>query len=547
MRRLMLFVLGALLVSVALPIAAGDERLVDAAKRNDGKAVQALVKQGLDVNAAHANLVTALHWAAHWDDVATAQLLLGAGARVNAEDDTGVTPLVLAAQNGSEAMVARLLEAGALPNLGKPFSAVMVAARTGNVAVVKALLDRGGDVNARESDQNQTALMWAAVEKHADVVRLLVSRGANINARTGDQSAAAARTRPGGGGPAAGGSLLGGLAGLFFGRAGSSGLSANGFTALLFAARVGDLESARVLLDAGANPNDTTTDQMSALVLATVRGSIPVATLLLDKGADPNAAGAGFTALHWAAGTWENDTTKNNITTDRPDYEWYAAAGLKEGRTEFVRTLLARGADPNIRMTRAPVRTGSSKNLDLSELHGGTAFLVAAATGSVDIMRLLVEKGADWRLGTTEDPKADKGLTVGNTTPLMAAAGLGRVLGENLTPEKASVEAAKYILELGGIDVNAVDTMGQTALHYAAYNRRDQMVQFLIDRAAALEVKNVYGETPLWLAEMELQFAAGGLFQVRPSTTGDILRKAGAKPIEAPYKLRPMYWLMHHV
>jgi hypothetical protein len=129
----------------------------------------------------------------------------------------------------------------------------------------------------------------------------------------------------------------------------------------------------------------------------------------------------------------------------------------------------------------------------------------------------------------------------------MAAAGLGRVLGENLTPEKDSVEAAKYILELGGVDVNAVDTMGQTALHYAAYNRRDQMVQFLIDRGAELEVKNVYGETPLWLAEMELQFAAGGLFEVRRSTTGDILRKAGAKPIPAPYKLRPMYWLMHHV
>ena len=107
-----------------------------------------------------------------------AELLINAGARVNAEDDTGVTPLVLASQNGSEAMVTRLLAAGAEPNLGKPFSSVMVAARTGNVNVVKALLDKGGDVNAREADQGQTALMWAAVEKHADVVRLLVSRGA---------------------------------------------------------------------------------------------------------------------------------------------------------------------------------------------------------------------------------------------------------------------------------------------------------------------------------------------------------------------------------
>ena len=544
MRPLMLYVFCAVVISIALPYAAGDERLVDSAKRNDGRTVQALLKQGLDANATHANLVTALHWAAHWDDVATADVLLRAGARVNAVDDSGVTPLVLASVNGSAAMVSRLLDAGALPNLGSPFTSVMSAARTGNVAVMKALLDHGGDVNAREADQGQTALMWAAGEQHRDLVRLLVGRGADIHARTGDPSAA---TRRAGAAPDAGGSLLGGLAGMSFGRAGSSGLLPNGFTALLFAARVGDLESARILLEAGANPNDTTTDRMSALVLATYRGNIPVATLLLDKGADPNAAGAGFTALHWAAGTWENDTTKNNITTDRPDYDWHAAAGLKEGRTDFVRVLLAHGADPNVRITRAPVRTGSSKNLDLSELHGATAFLLAAASGSVDIMRILVDKGADFRLGTTEDPKADPGLTIGKTTPLMGAAGLGRVLGEILTPDKASVEAAKYILELGGTDVNAVDTLGQTALHYAAYNRRDQMVQFLIDHGAQLEVKNVYGETPLWLAEMELQFAAGGLFEVRRSATGDILRKAGAQPMQAPYKLRPMYWLMKHV
>lgn len=293
--------------------------------------------------------------------------------------------------------------------------------------------------------------------------------------------------------------------------------------------------------------NDTTTDKMSALVLATGRGNLPVALLLLDKGADPNAAGAGFTALHWAAGTWENDTTKNNITTDREDYDWYAAAGLKEGKLDFIKTLLDHGANPNARITKAPIRTGSSKNLALTELHGATPFLVAASAGDTTTMRLLAARGADVRLGTTENPSEFPGLTVGNTTPLMAAAGLGSVVGETWTPEKNFLEAAKLIVELSGVDINQVDSLGQTALHYAAYNRRDLVVQFLIDHGATLEIKNTYGETPLWLAEMDLQFAAGGLFRVARSTTGDILRKAGAQPIPAPYKLRPLYWLMKHV
>lgn len=530
MHRSSPFTLACVIVSVAILAAADDLRLLDATKRNDSKTAQALIQQGLDVNAHQASGVTALHWAAHWDDLGTAESLIGKGANVNAADDTGVTPLMLACINGSASMVDRLLKAGALPNVGQE-TAVMAAARTGNVDVMKLLLAHGGDVNAKESERGQTALMWAASEKHPDLVRLLLEKGADVHARTRastraddampGQPAGAPRRGAGPGQAAAdgGGQPV---------RAPSNG--ANGFTALMFATRAGDLDSVRLLLDAGASANETSADRMSALVLATVRGFPSVAMLLLDRGADPNADGAGYTALHWAAGSWETELTVTAITTER-EGEWATLSFLKEGRLELVNALLAHGADPNARIKKTPARAGSSKNPGLGELQGATPFLLAAMAGAPNVMRALVAKGADIHLGTT-----------GNGTPLMAAAGLGRVQGEVLVSEKDTFEAAKLVVELGAADINAVDAVGNTALHYAAYLRRDSILQFLAEHGADLETKNKFGETPLWLSEVVLQFAGGGTYQIVPSSGGDLLRKFGAKPIPPPYTLRPRYW-----
>src|SRR5262245_10705428 len=310
-----------LLVSLLLQAAPQDLRLVEAAKRNDPKAAAVLLKPGvpgINVNTAQPDGSTALHWAAHWNDLATADLLIRAGANVNAEDTTGVTPLVLACLNGSRAMVDRLVAAGAQPNAGRP-SAVMLAARTGNADVMQILLAHGGDANAKESDRGQTALMWAASEMHPAVLRVLIEHGANVRSRTvgtapaamggrgtaygagrgaptGDGTSrvetaappsqaadgqtargampapAAARgrsnTAPGPTDTDATDALTGrdaGAAAVGGGRGRGSANGANGFTALLFAARVGDLESVRLLLNSGANPNDTADDGMSAL------------------------------------------------------------------------------------------------------------------------------------------------------------------------------------------------------------------------------------------------------------------------------------------
>jgi ankyrin repeat protein len=569
MRRLTGIAVAFLLAPFVVGAAPQDLRLVEAAKRNDPKAAAALLKPGvpgMNVNTTQPDGATALHWASHWNDLATADLLIRAGANVNAEDTTGVTPLILACLNGSRAMVDRLVAAGAQPNAGRP-SAVMMAARTGNADVMQILLTHGGDANAKESDRGQTALMWAASEMHPGVLRVLIEHGANVQARTVGAAPAAMGApgagRAGGRGTAYGagrgtagdgaprvetaapsptdsdasdaltGRDAGAAAALGGGRGRGSTNGANGFSALLFAARVGDLESVRLLLNAGANPNDTADDGMSALVMATVRGFPAVATVLLDKGADPNRDGAGFTAMHWAAGSWETELTVTSITPNR-EGEWSTIAGLKEGRLDLIKALLAHGANPNARMKRSPARAGSSKNPGLTELEGATPFLLAAVAGATDVMRTLVAAGADVHIGTT-----------GKGTPLMAAAGLGRVSGEVLVPESQTLAAARLVLEMSGpagVDVNAVDVVGNTALHYAAYMRRDSIVELLAGAGANLEVKNKFGETPLFLSEVVIQFAGGGTFQMVPSKAGDLLRKLGAKTIPPPYQLRPRFW-----
>jgi ankyrin repeat protein len=312
---------------------------------------------------------------------------------------------------------------------------------------------------------------------------------------------------------------------------GGASNGANGFTALLFAARVGDLATVRLLAGAGADVNDTTADGLSALVLATVRAHADVAIFLLEKGADANLAGAGFTALHWASGSWETELTVTSITPDREGEEWRTVAGLRERRIDLVKALLAHGADPNARIRRPPQRVGSSKNPGLPELVGATPFLVAAVGGAADVMRVLADHGADVRLKTSA-----------NGTPLMAAAGLGRAIGEVLVPESDNLAAAQLLFELGAVDVNAVDTLGNSALHYAAFMRRDSIVKLLADRGARLDVPNLYGETPLFLAEVVIQFAGGGRTETGPTSTGTVLRKLGAKPAKPAYTLRPHYW-----
>ena len=281
--------------------------LVDAAKNADRTALRTLLEKGASVNEAEADGTTALHWASYRDDVESADLLIRAGAKVNAANDLGATPLWAASVNGSAAMVRRLLQAGANANaallLGE--TPLMVASRSGNADVVEQLLAKRANVNARAA-RGQTALMWAVAQKHPGVVKVLLAHGADVHARSEVWSQMMAV--PPHGLPE-------------YNRMIPHGAD----TPLMFAARVGDLGSATLLVEAGGNVNDADAWGISATVLAAHSGFPELVEFLLDHGADPNAAAPGFTALH---------------------------AAIMRRDERMVNALLAHGASPN-----APLRT----------------------------------------------------------------------------------------------------------------------------------------------------------------------------------------------
>jgi ankyrin repeat protein len=422
-----------------------DYRLVDALKNRDRATAEALLRSKADVNVARADGTTALHWAAQWNDVEAAGLLIKAGANVNAQTDLGIAPITLACTNGSSSMVQALVQAGANANIAKATgeTALMTCSRSGNQGAVEALLAHGANVGATEPVQGQNALMWAAAENHSEVVRALIAHGADVQVRTKGAK----------------------------------------YTPLLFASRNGAADAVGVLLSSGADVNESAADGTTPLIAATYTGHWGLARFLLDHGADPNRSDAGYTALHWAAGSWENDIS-GNLGPD--GYEWIAGRG--PGKLELVKALLAHGADPNARLKKRPPRYGygSGSRLNFS---GATPFLLAALGGETSIMKELLAAGADAKL------TADDG-----STALMTASGYGRIHGESRTKDEEALEAARLALETG-IDVNASNRNGQTALHGAAYFQSDPVAQFLIDHGAKVNARNRAGETPLVIAE----------------------------------------------
>jgi ankyrin repeat protein len=383
--------------------------------------------------------------------------LVRAGANVKAVNRYGVTPLSLACTNGDGAMVTLLLDAGADANTALPGgeTPLMTCARTGKLDAVRALLAHGADAHTKEPQHGQTALMWAAAEGNAEVVEALVKAGADPHARLD-----------------------------------------SGFTPFLFAVREGRTKVVQVLLKLGVDVNESIQNKKagsktpsqassppssgtSALCLAVSNAHFELASFLLDSGADPNAAAQGWTALHtitWVrkSGGGDNDPApigSGNMTS-----------------LELVKKLVAKGANINARMTKKV-----SVGLTSLNTMGATPFFLASRTADAELMRALAKLGADPLLKNADD-----------STPLMAAAGLGtRSPGEDAGTEEEVLAAMQVALDLG-VDIDAVDKNGETAMHGAAYKNLPAAVEFLAKKGARIEIwnrKNTHGWTPLIIAE----------------------------------------------
>jgi uncharacterized protein len=419
--------------------------LIDAARHTDREAVRRLLKQGVNVNAAEGDGTTALHWASYRDDVESVDLLIRGGGNVNAANDLGATPLWLATVNGSTAMVRRLLQAGANVNvaLTSGETPLMGASRSGNAEVVQQLLAKGAKTNV-SGTRGQTPLMWAVAQKHSDVVKLLLAGGADVKARSETWSEVMAVSPHGM---------------LQYNRNIPHGAD----TALLFAARVGDLESAKLLVAAGADVNDIEAGGVTATALAAHAGFTEIVEFLLDKGADPNPGKAGFTALH--------------------------AAVMRRDET-MVSALLAHGANPNAPVTMWTPTRRSSRDWNFNpELVGASPYWLAARATHPGIMRLLAKAGADPRVVHHVDyhagePAEERSQT---TNALMAATGMGGggpwVPVERSAREALMLESVMLALELGA-DVNGVNNDGRTALDAARGLRFESVEKFLLEKGA---------------------------------------------------------------
>ena len=458
MRTLQAAALG---LTVAVAVYAAGSEIADAAQNRDIEAVRSLSKQKTNINASQADGTTALHWAAHWNDLDAVNLLLRAGADPKTANRYGATPLSEAALSGNAAIIEALLNAGASPKAlttADGETVLMTAARAGNADAVRVLLDRGADVNARENYKGQTALMWAAAERHPAVVKLLLERGADWKVRSFEREtkmpklSAASSVTP---------------------------MARGGFTAFLFAAREGDIESAQAMLDHGVDIDQTDVDGTNALVVSLMNKKYSLAKYLLDRGANPNLADVKGRAALYAAVDIRNE-----------DYS--ALPNRKEDDPlpsfEIVKALLARGANPNVQLTKnLPGRSGMDSG-DTTLDEGTTPLMRAARAGDATVMRALLEKGADPKLTTKE----------GNNV-LMFAAGVGYRDKNTRGLESDALEGLKVSFETG-LDLNQGNQRGETALHGAALRGADSIVQFLVDHGAKLNTKTKQGFTPLDIA-----------------------------------------------
>jgi ankyrin len=433
-------------------LGAATSDVADAAMKGNREAVRRLLQRKADVNIPQVDGTTALHWAVRVDDLDMADMLIRAGANVSAATREGVTPVELAAMNGNAAMLVKLIRAGADPNA--PLTeygdtALMMASRTGKTDAIMALVETGAQVNAKETWGGTTALMWAAAEGHPAAVKVLVDHGADANARSNFVPAANGRG--------------------FEGRTpvapksgqGVEEFASGSLTPLMLTAREGDVESARILVAAGADVNAIAGDGKDALGLAIFNGNYDLASFLIDNKSKVNQADTqAFTPLFWAV-------DRRNMET-APNFPWMVTTDP----LPLIKRLLDAGANPNALVNNTPrarMRAGSPR------IVFATALMRAAFSGDLQLVKLLLSYGADPTIVSKD-----------GETMVSAAAGLGFIQGYSKgKPAAERLETVKLFVELGA-DVNQADDYGITPLMVAGNMGEVSIIQFLVDKGADL-------------------------------------------------------------
>lgn len=480
--KVLLLTLGAGLAVAAFGATA---EVADAVQNRDNARLDTLLRQKANVNEAQTDGTTALQWAAHWNDLDTVNRLLQAGANPNAANRYGDSALAEAAALNNPALVKVLLKAGANPKtLTTPDgeTVLMTASRAGSAEAVRMLLEGGADVNAVEAYRGQTALMWAAAERHPEIVKLLLEHGADWKIRSHDRPTKLPKL-------SAASSI--------------SPMARGGLTAFLFTAREGDIETGKIMLDAGVDINQVDVDGANALIVSLMNKHYSFAKFLLDRGANPNMADVkGRTPLYAAV--------------DIRNEDWSSMPSRKGNdplpSIEIVKALLAHGANPNAALTH---NLGGRSGMDLGDTTldaGTTPFMRAARSGDSTVMNLLLANGANPKLATKD-----------GSTALMFAAGVGYRDKNTRGTESEALEAVKVCLAQG-MDINQANSKGETPLHGAALRGADGMVQFLVDHGAKLDAKTSRGFTPL---DVAMGKSIVGQLPVPHESTVALIRKLG--------------------
>jgi len=454
-------ILIALLSSPLYALDGNESELLQLASTGETASATALIGSNTDVNQAQLDGTTALHWAVYYNDEEMVAQLLRRGATANVRNEFGSSPMSEAAINGNAKIIKRLLDAGADANErgADDQTPLMVVARTPNVDAAKVLVKAGADVNAVEKWRGQTALMWASAQQQAGMVKFLIDSGAQLNARSlpnnwERQVTAEPRMKI---------------------------LPPGGLTPLLYAAREGCTECTKLLIEAGADLNQTDPEGITPLVMAGLNAKWDSMKLLFEAGANPDKWDIyGRNPLYTIV---DYSTLPHGGRTDQLSSDFSTPL-------ELAQLAIASGANVNLQLKLFPPyrALGADRGADGLLKAGVTSLFRAARGGDVEITKLLIAHGALVDLPNEDD-----------VTPLMTASGYRASAIDTrgrFRTEKQAYEVTSLLLAAGA-EVNRQELFGQTALFGAATQGWNSVVQLLVDNGADLQHKDNNGNIAL--------------------------------------------------